>query len=463
MSGIPLSSIPEERIFALAERLDVRGPRYTSYPTVPVWQDNFSHESFEAALSQLSARERPIAIYVHLPFCRRRCLYCGCNSYITNDAERMQSYADALLREIELVSEHLANVQHAQLHLGGGTPTHYPPELLDRILERVLRVFPGGNDAERSIEVDPRITTAAHLRILQGRGFRRISVGLQDLNADVQRAVQREFSLEQTQDFLTLARQHGFTSVNLDLIYGLPLQTRTTWRKTLAAIAELKPDRIATFGYAHLPERIRHQQAIREEDLPSSRERLGMMLDAQKLFAEAGYISIGMDHFALPGDELAIARAENRVWRNFMGYTTARGMELLGLGCSAISEFDDLFAQNIVSPEPYAQRLAEGTWAVQRGHRLDHDDRVRKHIINHLMCNLDVRIPPELVNGHDALADALSRAMQSLRAYADEGLLIERSDGYTVTPLGQIFVRNLAMPFDRYLETQQGVRFSRTV
>jgi len=463
MNGYPLSSIPEERIFALAERLDVRGPRYTSYPTVPVWQDQFPAAPFEAALAAVAAKNRPIAIYVHLPFCRRRCLYCGCNSYITNDAERMQRYAEALLGEVDMISAHTTGVRHAQLHLGGGTPTHYPPELLDAILERLIREFPGVDDTERSIEVDPRITTKEHLRILAARGFRRVSAGLQDLDANVQRAVQREFSLEQTCDFLAMARQHGFTSVNLDLIYGLPLQTRVTWRKTLAEIAKLKPDRIATFGYAHLPERIRHQQAIREGDLPPARERLGMMLDAQNLFGEAGYISIGMDHFALPGDELAVARTENRVWRNFMGYTTAHGMELLGLGCSAISEFDDLFAQNIVSPDPYAQRLADGAWPVQRGRRLDHDDRVRKHIINHLMCNLDIRVPAELIDGHDELADALHRAMQELRAHVDEGLLIERNDGYTITPLGQIFVRNLAMPFDRYLETQQGVRFSRTV
>ncbi|MDD5088471.1 MAG: coproporphyrinogen III oxidase, partial [bacterium] len=196
-------------------------------------------------------------------------------------------------------------------------------------------------------------------------------------------------------------------------------------------------------------ERIRHQQAIRADELPPARERLGMMLDAQKFFFDAGYVSIGMDHFALPGDELAAARREHRVWRNFMGYTSARGMELLGLGCSAISEFDDLFAQHVVPPEPYAQKLTEGTWAVQRGHRLDHDDLVRKHIINHLMCNLDVRIPQELVHGHDDLADSLMEAMQSLHPYVADGLLIERDDGYTITPLGQIFVRNLAMPFDR--------------
>lgn len=376
----------------------------------------------------------------------------------------MNGYADSLLREIERVAEHLpSSVKHYQLHLGGGTPTHYSPELLQRILERVIAVFPGETRAEHSIEVDPRITASEHLRVLQAQGFQRISVGLQDLSPAVQRAVQREYSPNQLQNFIELSRQYGFTSINIDLIYGLPKQTHDSWKQTLNAIAKLRPDRIACFGYAHLPERLKHQAAIRSEDLPSPNERLGMMLDAQRLFADAGYVSIGMDHFALPDDDLAMAQRAGRVWRNFMGYTTSHGMELLGLGCSAISEFESLFVQNAVSPERYAELLSGGSWAIQRGHQLNYDDRVRKHIINHLMCNLDIRIPPDVEELDNELAESLNAAMDSLRGYVDEGLLIEYDSGYTVTPLGQLFVRNLAMPFDRYLEQQHGVYFSQTV
>ncbi len=459
-----LRDIPEEQIFQLVERLDVRGPRYTSYPTVPVWQDDFPAAPYLDALRTLEKSADPISIYVHLPFCRSRCLYCGCNSCITSDEQRIISYVDALTMEIERVSEITGvEIRHAQLHLGGGTPTYTPAAELSALLDLLINRFPGADDAERSVEVDPRVTTDEHLRRLAERGFRRISIGLQDLNPAVQQAIHRVYSREQLEEFIARSRHFGFTGINIDLIYGLPLQTRASWKTTLQAIASLKPDRLACFGYAHLPQRMKHQRAIREEDLPSPRDRLGMLLDANRFFTDSGYVAVGMDHFALPDDELSMARQTGRLWRNFMGYTTSRGMELIGFGCSGISEFENLFAQNIVTPEAYTEAIRSGHWPIKRGYRLDMEDRIRKQVINHLMCNLEIAIPEAAQQAENGLLESLSEAMHSLQEFEADGLIMRQNGGYSITELGQLFVRNLAMPFDRYLPSQSGTAFSRTV
>jgi oxygen-independent coproporphyrinogen-3 oxidase len=459
-----LPDIPERQIFELVEKLDTRGPRYTSYPTVPVWKDHFPVPSFLSALERTASENEPIAVYVHLPFCKSRCFYCGCNSCITSDETRIGHYVTALNSEIDRIHQVFrGRVRHGQLHLGGGTPTHTPPDLLAGLLDHLLERIPGSENAERSIEVDPRVTTDEHLALLSKRGFTRISIGLQDTNPSVQKAIHREYSMDQMREFVQRSRQAGFTSVNIDLIYGLPLQTRASWLATLEAVESLRPDRLACFGYAHLPEKIKHQRAIRDEDLPEPLDRLGMLLDANHFFTTHGYDAIGMDHFALPGDELSVARRSAKLWRNFMGYTTVRGMELLGLGCSAISEFRDLFAQNQSAPETYSNTILNGEWAVHRGHQLDLEDRLRKQIINHLMCNLEIELPQEALLSGNGLAASLHRAMDSLQIFESDGLIVPRPNGYSITPLGQLFVRNLAMPFDRYLEGQSDVKFSRTV
>jgi oxygen-independent coproporphyrinogen-3 oxidase len=464
MNAFHLRDIPEEHIFALVEKFDTRGPRYTSYPTVPVWKPSFPARHYQEALRRLGEYGEPVAVYLHLPFCQRRCLYCGCNSYITQERERITNYVAAMLAEVDRVADEFAfPVRHGQLHLGGGTPTHTPPDLLAQLLDRVIERIPGAENAERSIEVDPRVTTDEQLTLLAERGFRRISAGLQDLNPQVQKAVRREYSFEQMAEFVQRARGFGFTSVNIDLIYGLPLQTRESWRETLVAVAKLKPDRLACFGYAHLPAKIKHQRAIHDTDLPPARERLGMLLDANRFFTAHGYDAIGMDHFALANDELAIARRGGQLWRNFMGYTTIRGLELLGLGCSGISEFRDLFVQNIVPPEVYAEAILDNRSVIDKGHALDFEDCVRKHIINHLMCNMEIELPFEAYVSANGLFDVLNAALESLQPYEDEGLLERRIGGYSITPLGQLFLRNLAMVFDRYLPLQTDVTFSRTV
>ncbi len=455
---------PEEQVFAMVEALDTRGPRYTSYPTVPVWKAPLNEAAYIRSLRRLGQNGEAIALYVHLPFCRQRCLYCGCNAHITHDEARMHRYMDALEAEVTRVSSEFKHpVRHNQLHLGGGTPTYIPTERLAQLLDLVIEKIPSVPDADRSIEVDPRVTTDEHLDLLAERGFSRISAGLQDLNPGVQAAVRREYSFLEISEFVDRARARGFTSVNIDLIYGLPRQTRNTWRETVTAVASLHPDRLACFGYAHLPSRMKHQQAIHEEELPSARERLGMLLDAHRIFGEEGYVGIGMDHFALPEDDLAVAQHEGRLWRNFMGYTTTRGLELLGLGCSGISEFTDLFAQNISSPEIYAAAILQGQLPLERGHELSDDDRATKQIINHLMCNLEVRIPEQFDSVGPEFLQRVKQAMGQVGTFEELGLVESSESGFHITQLGQLFVRNLAMPFDRYLAEQNHVVFSKTV
>ncbi|MCB9365585.1 MAG: oxygen-independent coproporphyrinogen III oxidase [Calditrichaeota bacterium] len=456
--------ISEERAFALLNELDGRGPRYTSYPTVPVWKAPVREQAFLNTLHRLGQDNHGIAVYVHLPFCRQRCLYCGCNAHITHEAARMNRYMDALEDEIRRVASEFEHpVRHSQLHLGGGTPTYIPAERLARMLDLLIDSIPGTPDFDRSVEVDPRVTTDEHLSLLAERGFRRISAGLQDLNSDVQAAVCRVFSFEQIRNFIARARDHGFTGVNIDLIYGLPRQTRDTWHETLKAVASLRPDRLACFGYAHLPARMKHQRAIDEDELPSSRERLNMLFEAHRVLGDAGYVGIGMDHFALPDDDLTKAQTRGNLWRNFMGYTTTRGLELLGFGCSGISEFRDLFVQNIVQPEAYADAIEAGKWPLDRGHELSADDRATKQIINHLMCNLEVSVPETSVETGDDFSERVRAAMEHISRYEETGLVERVNGGFHVTPLGQLFVRNLAMPFDGYLSEQQSVVFSKTV
>lgn len=464
MNMTPLKDVPEERIFDLIEKLDVRGPRYTSYPTVPVWKTGNYTEEFTASLERISSEGKPIAVYMHLPYCNSRCFYCGCNSCITRDIDKFRSYADSLKREIDMVAGLLPDgANHCQLHLGGGTPTHFPPDMLAGLLDHLIERIPGSETVDRSIEVDPRVTTDDHLKLLAERGFRRISMGLQDLNPKVQKAVNRIFTSDKMKRFVDSARNHGFTGVNIDLIYGLPLQSRKTWAETMKGVLQFGPDRLACFGYAHLPSKIKHQRAIKEDDLPSSRERLGMLLDANRYFSDNGYEAVGMDHFAKPGDELARAKNNGRLWRNFMGYTDIAGLELLGLGCSAISEFKDLFVQNLFPPEPYEKKISSGHLPIVKGYNLDRDDVIRKAFINHLMCNLEIKIPAGDSKEDRDTIEILRESLDKIRHFAEEGLIVANGDGYLITPLGQLFLRNIAMPFDRYLSRESAATFSKTI
>ncbi len=456
-------TLPENEIFELVERLDVRGPRYTSYPTAPVWKNHFPTVDFKQGLDALVSRGNPVAAYMHLPFCKSRCLYCGCNSFVTGKPDTINAYVDHLIAEIRTVGGHVdRKLTHSWLHLGGGTPTHTPVDKLAELLDVFLEEMPGIDNAERSVEVDPRVTSDDHLRVLSDRGFRRISIGLQDFDEQVQKSVNRKFSVEKMKDFIDRCRNFGFVSVNIDLIYGLPHQTRDTWKRTLDLVGDLKPERLASFGYAHLPDKIKHQRALPADKMPSPRERLGMLLDTNKHFAEMDYQIIGLDHFAAPHDKLGEAVRDGHLWRNFMGYTEIRDVEMIGFGASSIGELNEMFVQNTTLPEMYNQRIDEDGWAVARGHLLDTDDRVRKTMINDLMCNLIVRIPDE-ADEVDGLRVELNEIVKSLAPYEEPGLIERYGDWWKVTALGRLFLRNLAMPFDRYLPEQANITFSRTV
>jgi len=460
-----LGGISEEKIFELVERMDVRGPRYTSYPTVPVWKSDFPSQPFEDTLKRVAHDGKSIAVYLHLPFCNKRCLFCGCNSYITHDRERVSRYIAAIEKEIEKASQLLEGRVGCQwLHLGGGTPTHTPPDLLAELLDFLLARIPTVEGAELSVEVDPRVTTKEHLSLMVERGFRRISIGLQDLDPLVQKSVMREYSFEQMSEFIALCRATGFTSTNIDLIYGLPHQTRASWLSTLEQVVTLRPDRLACFGYAHLPEKTKHQRAIDATALPEARQRLGMLLDSNAFFTGKGYDAIGFDHFALPEDKLSLAQHNGTMWRNFMGYTDIRGLEMVGFGASSISEFNEIFVQNLIIPEDYNALIEQNNWAITKGCNLTAEDRIRKIVINDLMCNLVVRIPAEAYHSVGGTLESLRQAIATLKPFEAEGLIVAGNSGeYEVTEIGRLFLRNIAMPFDQYLPNQTGVNFSRTI
>lgn len=457
-----LRQLDERKLFEMIERLDVRGPRYTSYPTAPAWRNDITPESYRAGLKRLSGEAAPIALYLHLPFCKQRCFYCGCHSFITHDQDRIKDYVAAGKKEIAHLGAIFAGkVRHAWLHLGGGTPTYMPVEELAGLLDALIEAVPGAEVCERSIEVDPRVTTGEQLEMLISRGFRRISIGLQDTDPAVQRAVNRDYPFEDMQRFVEQCRALGFQSVNIDLIYGLPLQTRESWRTTLGKIVELHPDRVAAFGYAHLPDKIKHQRAMNEADMPVPEDRLGMLVDANRVFRANGYCSIGLDHFALEDDRLSVALKNGNLQRNFMGYTDIRGLEMVGVGASSIGEIREMFAQNITSPDDY-QAAVDAGLPIVRGHKMTADDRARQAIINNLMCNLvvDVQASPDLSDSENS---SLQQAAASLRQYEAEGLVERDGNRWRVTLIGQFFLRNLAMPFDAYLPSQSGVTYSRTV
>lgn len=453
----------KEEIFALIDKYNVNGPRYTSYPTVPIWNNNFPVDNYSTTLTKIKSGKKPVALYLHIPYCQQRCFYCGCNSFINDDVSVIDNYARSLCSEIKLVRELVGEDQPCSwVHLGGGTPTYLPADSLSRILDALFESFPKSDLSECSIEVDPRVTSLEHIKMLSEYGFTRVSIGLQDLEPAVQQAVNRVYSFEEIVAFVKMCRQSGFSGINIDLIYGLPLQTCKSWNKTIELVASIRPDRLAVFGYAHLPVRMEHQRSIRSEDLPSVRERLGMLLDANLILRSFGYTSIGLDHFALPEDKLAIASVEGRLSRNFMGYTDLLGLEMIGFGSSAIGEYNDMFVQNKTNPHDYTLAINEGL-ATNRGYILNQNDRIRKQIINDLMCNLMIRIPHEAKLLPNKQLSELNRIMESMDQFIIDGLLEPLGASYRITFTGKFFLRNLAMLFDRYLTTQTTKVFTQTI
>ena len=451
----------------MLQRLDVPGPRYTSYPTADRFVDGFDVADLEAALRHraTAAASPPLSLYVHIPFCESVCYYCACNKVVTRDHGRVAAYLAALEQEMALYAQALgARRSISQLHFGGGTPTFLSDAELDRLMASLRQAFDIAPGAEMSIEVDPRTVTRQRLQHLAGLGFNRLSFGVQDFDEQVQRAVHRLQPHDAVRDLVHAAREIGFESINMDLIYGLPLQTPASFTRTIAQVSALRPDRIALYAYAHLPQRFKPQRRIHPAELPPAGDRVQMLGMAISGFLDQGYDYIGMDHFALPTDALAVAKQQGRLHRNFQGYSTQPDCDLIGLGVSAIGEMGGCYSQNAKTLPEYYDALAAGRLPAVRGLNPDGDDRLRRQIIMSLMCqgrvDLDAIERQHRIDTRLYFFDELVR----LQALAAKGLVEINEGVVTVTRTGWFFVRAVAMVFDRHLHAaRDSERFSRIV
>jgi oxygen-independent coproporphyrinogen III oxidase len=436
---------------ALLRRLDVPGPRYTSYPTVPVWSDSFGPADHARALAAAGA---PLSIYVHIPFCASLCSYCGCNVVVTRDPARVDRYLAALLGEIDAVADRLDRRRRVtRVHLGGGTPTFLDEPRLAALWSALVSRFEIARDAEIAVEVNPTGTRASQLELLADLGFNRLSMGVQDFDPAVQAAIGRRQSIAETRATLDAARAAGFRSVNFDLIYGLPRQTEESFRRTAAEVVALAPERVAIFSFAYVPSVKPAQRRLPMAEAPSPMQKLSLFRAARQVLMGAGYRAIGMDHFALPGDELARAAERGALGRDFQGYTVERAPETVGLGATAISSAGGAYAQNAKSLGAYESALGRGRLPTERGIWLGDEDRERREIIQQIMCNLEVELD-------EARFSAELRALEPLAA---DGLVTREGRRLRVTPLGRLFVRNVAMVFDAHLGGEGARLFSRAV
>lgn len=440
---------------ALVERMDVPGPRYTSYPTVPEWQSDYGNEEFWGSVDRASRSKDPLGLYVHVPFCAERCSFCGCNVVVTRSSAKADRYLDYLAREIELVAPPLAGARRlAQIHWGGGTPTFLSPTQIQRLFRLVTDHFEVQTNAEIALEIDPKVTTDEQIALLGELGFNRLSMGIQDFDPDVQEAIHRRQSFSSTRDAVHRARKAGFGGINFDLIYGLPRQTSASWDRTLDQVIELAPDRLAIYGFAYLPELRPHQKRLPVADLPEGPAKHRLFRQAYERLVEAGYRPIGMDHFARPNDELARAQAERRLGRNFQGYTVRSARDTVAFGLTAISDLAGHLAQRVPQMKRYEGALNLDRVPIQRGVARSQEDDERGRIIDDLMCNFWVDLGDRKMSFESEWAE--------LDRFEDEGLLRRTNAEIEVTPLGRFFVRNIAMVFDGYLQANRR-HYSRTV
>jgi oxygen-independent coproporphyrinogen-3 oxidase len=444
---------------ALLHRFDVPGPRYTSYPTADRFVEAFDAQVLSNWLGKRADATAPLSLYVHLPFCATVCYYCACNKVITKDHSRGRDYLTALRKEADLIASRLTGSrQIEQLHFGGGTPTFLSNDELRELMALLTERFPMAPKGEYSIEVDPRSTPPDKVAVLGELGFNRISVGVQDFDPQVQKAVNRIQSFEMTQATIEAARKADFKSVNLDLIYGLPKQSRATFARTLDKVLVLSPERVALYHYAHLPERFKPQRRIDAADLPSPQEKMGIMLDAIGRLTQAGYQYIGMDHFAKGADDLARAQQQGRLHRNFQGYSTRPDCDLIGLGVSAISKIGPTYSQNVRELDEYYDRLKQDQLPTARGVLLDMDDLVRRSVIMSLMCHFEVS-KEAIEQAHLVKFDEyFRRELAELKPFEDEGLVENTREWISVLPRGKLLVRAIAMGFDRYIKNDERVR-----
>ena len=459
--------LPVEVDLDLIRRMDRSGPRYTSYPTADRFMEAFGPDTYRswAARRNIGAVRRALSIYVHLPFCSTICFYCACNKIVTRNRGKGERYLDYLFREIDMQGELFRDDPVVeQMHWGGGTPTFYSLDQLSALCDRLKKNFRMSDNGEYSIEIDPRSVSPQTMQGLRQIGFNRVSLGVQDFDPAVQKAINRIQSEAKTLEIMDASREAGFTSINVDLIYGLPEQTLISLNRTLARVVAASPDRVALYNYAHLPSRFKPQRRIDEQRLPSPEAKLKMLGLAARVFAEAGYVYIGMDHFAKPDDPLAVAQRNGRLHRNFQGYSTHAECDLIGLGVSSIGAIGPTFSQNHRDLDGYYDSLDRGDLPVVRGMELSQDDLARRAVIQALSCNF--RLSKQSIEVAYLLDfdRYFSSEMAELRQLALDGLVETDSDWITVTPRGRMLIRNVCMVFDRYLRREQETRrYSRVI
>jgi oxygen-independent coproporphyrinogen III oxidase len=431
------------------------GPRYTSYPTAPVWKENYGANDLIASLADSDAARAPVSIYMHLPYCEALCLFCACTVVISKDHSVAPPYLGTLKKEIARFAERVSRERGVvQFHWGGGTPTYLTPAQMEDLFNFTHERFTMAPDAEIGVEVDPRVTTHEHLETLRKLGFNRLSLGIQDFHPEVQQTIHRIQPYELTRDLFQTARALGFDSVNVDLIYGLPFQTADRFRATVEQVLTLNPDRVAMFSYAHVPW-LKKQQGSFAAKLPEGMEKFRIFRAGLQTFLDAGYLYIGMDHFARPNDELAVAQRNRTLHRNFQGYTTKAGADLLGMGVSAISSIGSAYAQNQRQVPDYTAAIDRGGFATMRGYHLSQDDLLRRAVISRILCH--TVLPKHEVEREFGIAfdEYFAPELAQLEPQSADGLVELSSGEIRVTWLGRVFIRNVAMVFDAYLEKQQ--------
>ncbi|MEH6628132.1 MAG: oxygen-independent coproporphyrinogen III oxidase [Motiliproteus sp.] len=451
----------------LIKRYDLSGPRYTSYPTAIQFNPELSPQQLVAHGQQTADSNAPLSLYLHIPFCTHVCYFCACNKVITRNKKRAQPYLEQLYTEMAKLSDWYSNDRIVnQLHWGGGTPSFINDDQMKEVFEHLQKNFRLRDDdqGDYSIEIDPREADAARMKVMREIGFNRVSLGVQDINIEVQKAVNRVQPIELSEEIITSARELGFKSINTDLIYGLPHQTIDSFGKTVEKIIELSPDRLSVFNYAHMPDRFRSQKHIRDEDLPAPEDKLTILENTINQLIGAGYVYIGMDHFAKPDDELAIAQKEGKLHRNFQGYTTHSDCDLVAMGVSAISQIGDVYYQNEHDLKLYQDAIDINSQAIKRGVILNADDRLRRKVITQLICHFELDCKAIEAEFDIDFNNYFANELKTMKQFVDDGLMTLNNSTMAVTPAGRLLIRRICMTFDAYIPKEQSGRtFSRII
>lgn len=449
--------------YDLINRFDKRVPRYTSYPTVPNWNEEFGPHDYISELISRSESDDPLSIYIHIPFCVRRCLFCACTTMITSRPEKPAKYLEILKLEIKRTLE-LLNARNdvIQLHLGGGTPTHLSPKQLDDLFSFIHNEFTINGNAEKSIELHPSVTSIEHMQVLKDHGFNRISVGVQDFDTDVQEKLNRFQTYDETIEIIDFARENGFHGVNMDLIYGLPYQSPEGFDDTIEKTLVMKPDRIALYSYAHLPDIVRHQASIPLEVIPIGPNKLDLFTMAREKFLNFGYEQIGFDHFALPDDEISISHENKTLRRNFMGFTTKAGTDMIAFGYSGISELHTAYAQNSKDMTEYESLINKYGVGTVKGHKLSDEDIMRKRVIMDWLCQNELDYTALFENYGEKAKNFIQISENIFPDFQDINFVEMTDNGWKATPTGKLFARVIASSFDEYYDASKHL-FSRSI